>query len=243
MATEALLVPGAGTEGAQTSSLLLLKTYFGKGQKLPASFVDGVTHEADEPRATLPSEQAEQIAAEASPGVVIVAQSMGALGVMRALRDPEVDAQVAGAIFIAPPARRPYADVMLHTVILDRCGETRPPDGILRGGVSIKTYSHPDGVTFTEEYIEEVREHEDDFDEELRSLAAEGIVKIVCPSRDWNDNYNIDTYPNSMAVEGTHSLAGGGDGELILACRKIWQVINVITDAGTGADDARLQSA
>lgn len=231
MAREALLVPGAGTEGVKTSSLLLAKKYLGKGRSISGVFIDGVSDKPHQSRATLPSEQAGQIKETITPGAIIIAQSLGALGVIRALRDPDVKANVAGAIFIAPPARRPYSDVLLHPVVLDRCDREAPIDGVLRGDVAIKTYSHPEGVLFTEEYRLEVAEHNDDFDEELHALATDGVVKVVRPSRDWNRNYDTHTYPGTIEVEATHSLAGGGAQELFAACRGMLKIVDDIVVA------------
>lgn len=183
-------------------------------------------------RATTPSEQAEQIAAAVRPNTVIVSQSLGALGVVEALREPVVKALVSGVVIVAPPARRPFTDVLLHPALLERLNVESPESNFFGCDVTIRTYSHPEGVALTEAYQDEVAKHNDSFDDELRELAGLGIAKVVRPSRDWNQNYSIATYPGAIEIIGSHSFAGGEPEELLSASQEVYGVVrNIISTA------------
>lgn len=217
MFTEALLVPGLAAEPRRTSAFKILKAMLADGANIRSRFIDGVTRDNGVLRATLPSEQEAAIIDRLQPGTVIIAQSLGGLSAVNALLSEEATEGVR-AFLIAPPVPRPLS-VLRHKQIRGRCIKDED------GNVIMSTYSHPGGVLVTPEYFAEVRSANAGFDKKLRALTDLGIAQVVAPTKDWNTAYDATTYNSTVPVEATHSLAGGGNYELLIACRDIWRAI------------------
>lgn len=215
MLKEIVFVPGLAVEVEDARVPSVLASLF---PGVEHTFLNGVVSEEDGCRAILPSEQEKQVTKLLKPGCFVISQSLGAIGVVNALRAAK-DIGAIHALLIAPPAPRPF-DIMLHPHVRDRWLIDNTTQK-----TTIKSFSHPEGVYVSPAYFEEVAEADMGFHDDLLSLTNKGIVSIIAPDQDWNTAYLGGLYQETHSVRGTHSLVGTGDQDLFTACDDIRRVI------------------
>jgi pimeloyl-ACP methyl ester carboxylesterase len=230
MSQEVVIIGGVANKPANLAQFKLLGSLLSESSSL--HYINGAHLEDGQLQVTSSTEQFEETDAivEKKPGTdfLIIAHSMGSIAAVKTVaKHPD---RTRG-VLIAPPLPSPI-DLYYH-----RRSQAKMQE--VDGRRVLPSYSFalgengpsdilpkPANVLMPDSYIDDLVSHSGTFQDEVKSLASKGLLKLVVPKQDWNTAILEATtsIPGIISLDSTHSLHGS-QSEMERNCHYLADVI------------------